>query len=123
MKEWNANTIRMMKPRKLSSARLTLDMAIFRFENANVALIGRTNSAVGCSEQAIHDNRAISGDEFRLHESRLVVVPDVLRIPAIDRVAMRLDDFIIDRQFLLATVADGDRHDLPILSVQHDRSS
>src|SRR5262249_10360849 len=74
-------------------------------------------------EQAIHDHRTIPRNELCLHETRLIVVPYVLRIAANHGVTSGPDNARIDSQIFLTNISHGDGHDLPVLRVQHNWSS
>src|SRR5262249_45059269 len=74
-------------------------------------------------EQAIHDHRTIPRNELCLHETRLIVVPYVLRIAANHGVTSGPDNASIDSQIFLTDISHGDGHDLPVLRVQHNWSS
>jgi hypothetical protein len=61
------------------------------------------------SDGLVRDRGPVGADKGHLHQMLMVVVPDILGIPALDHVVMRLDDFSVDGQLVRPAVDDGDR--------------
>src|SRR3974390_3400978 len=71
-------------------------------------------------DELIADGRSISHAHLHLHETILIVVPNVLSVAGFYEVIMRAHRMSAHLNFVFAAIDDGHRHDAAILRIKTD---